>query len=476
MAFLHGVEVIQLSAGPRQIEAVASSIIAIVGIAPKGPTQVPTLVLNDSDAAQFGKRLPGFTIPEALDSILKQGTGGTIFVVNVFSETDHTTSINNEVVNVANDKFKLAFAPVGSTPPVVTDTTNTTTYVDGVDYTIDEFGNGVKLSATLPSTIHVDYKKLNDASVSDANIIGTVNSLTEARTGLKCLDLIYNMFGVKPKVIICPGYSHKPAVSAEMRAQATAHRAITLLDAPEGTTASGAITGRGIAGTFGWNVSNDRAVLLFPKWKKPNPDPRAASDATILEWYSSLMAGIIATVDNTEGYWVSPSNKQIAGVVGPERQITCSFTDSNAQNQLLNAQGIVTYINAFGTGLRTWGNRSSLYPSDTAPQNFIPIRRTVDILLESVERGMLPFIDQPINKATIDAVRDSVNALIRTLIGRGALIEGSSCTFDPNKNPATQLAAGNIIFDINIMGPTPAEKITFNAFVDINLLSNLTAQ
>jgi phage tail sheath protein FI len=476
MAFLHGVEVVQLNAGPRSIQTVASSIIALVGIAPKGDAQTPVLVLNDSDAAKFGARLPGFTIPEALDSILKQGTGGTIFVVNVFNEATHAAAIANEVVTVADNKFKLAFAPVGATPPNVTNTVGDTTFVAGTDYTIDEFGNGVKLSASLPATIHVDYKKLDISTVSDSNIIGTVDGTTEARTGLKCLDLIYNMFGVKPKIVICPGFSHKPAVSVEMRARALSHRAIALLDAPEGTTATAAIAGRGIAGTFGWNISDDRAPLLFPKWKKSNPDPRGADGSTILEWYSALLAGVIATVDNSEGYWVSPSNKTLQGVVGPERQITCSFTDPTAQNQLLNAAGIVTYLQAFGTGLRTWGNRSSLYPSDTAVKNFIPIRRTVDILLDSVEIGMLPYIDQPINRATIDAVKETVNALIRTLVGRGALIEGSSCTFDPNKNPPSQIAAGNIVFDINVMGPTPAEKITFNAYIDINLLSNLTAQ
>lgn len=472
--FLHGVEVVELSAGPRQIQTVASSIIVIVGIAPIGAAQVPTLVLNDSDAAQFGKRLPGFSIPEALDSIFKFGSG-TVFVVNVYSEATHAVAVVDEVVAVADNKFKLAFAPIQAAAIVVKDDDDVV-YEEGVDFSIDEFGNGIKLSADLPAGILVTYKKLNGAAVTDNHIIGTVDGGTNVRTGLKTLDLIYNTYGVKPKVIICPGYSHKPAVSAEMLAMAEKHRAVALLDAPEGTLYTAAIAGRGIAGTFGWNVSDARLQLLYPKWKKSDPDPVAVSGSTKLEWYSAIMAGLMAFIDRTEGYWVSPSNVALKGVVGPEKELVCSFTDPNAENQLLNAAGIVTYLQAFGTGLRAWGNRNALYPSDTAPENFIAIRRTVDILLDSVERGVLPFIDKPINRATIDAVRESVNDLIRTLVGRGALIEGSSCTFDPNKNTEENIAAGNLVFDLNIMGPTPAEKITFNAYVDINLLSNITAQ
>jgi phage tail sheath protein FI len=34
------------------------------------------------------------------------------------------------------------------------------------------------------------------------------------------------------------------------------------------------------------------------------------------------MAGVIAATDNALGYWYPPSNKNIAGIVGVERQIS----------------------------------------------------------------------------------------------------------------------------------------------------------
>ena len=59
-------------------------------------------------------------------------------------------------------------------------------------------------------------------------------------------------------------------------------------------------------------------------------------------------------------------------------------------------------------------------------------------------------------------------------IGRGALIDGK-CTFNQDKNPTTELANGHLLFDIEFMPPTPAERITFESFIDIELLKSLGA-
>ena len=69
--FLHGVEVIERSGGARPIQKVKSSVIGLVGTAPKGPVNTPTLILGSRTEAVkiFGETGKGFTIPEALDGI-----------------------------------------------------------------------------------------------------------------------------------------------------------------------------------------------------------------------------------------------------------------------------------------------------------------------------------------------------------------------------------------------------------------------
>ena len=81
-------------------------------------------------------------------------------------------------------------------------------------------------------------------------------------------------------------------------------------------------------------------------------------------------------------------------------------------------------------------------------------------------------MDYPIDNGLIDSICESVNAFIRTLIGRGALIDGK-CKFTPAKNPPTEIANGHLLFDIEFMPPTPAERITFESFINIELLRSL---
>lgn len=154
-----------------------------------------------------------------------------------------------------------------------------------------------------------------------------------------------------------------------------------------------------------------------------------------------------------------------------ERPITCAINDPNTEANLLNENGIVTVFNSFGTGYRVWGNRSAAWPTKTDPKNFISVRRTADIIAESIEYSTQQFLDRPIT-VTIDSVLSMVNAFIRTLIGRGALVDGK-CYFLRDKNPESELALGHLTFNYEIMPPTPAERITFEQVVNIELLKNL---
>lgn len=180
----------------------------------------------------------------------------------------------------------------------------------------------------------------------------------------------------------------------------------------------------------------------------------------------------MAARDLEKGYWWSPSNVEAEGILGPDVQLYSSAVDSTSDVNTLNSNGILTVFNAFGTGLRVWGNRSSAYPASTAPDNFISVRRTMDVIEESVELAMLQFIDQPISNALITAILASVNSFVRTLIQRGALVAGSA-SYDPAKNPPAQIAAGQLVFDIDVMPPPPAERLTFETFIDVSLLQQL---
>jgi phage tail sheath protein FI len=159
----------------------------------------------------------------------------------------------------------------------------------------------------------------------------------------------------------------------------------------------------------------------------------------------------------------------------PELVISGDIADASTEANALNEAGICTYIN-IGGEYRTWGNRSAAFPTNTAPENFLSVQMTADVIHDSIEQAMLPFIDQPLTAGLIDSIQETVNGFIRTLIGRGALIDGSYCVYNPAKNPVEQLALGQIVFDIVMMPPVAAERITFESFIDIKLLANLNIQ
>ena len=83
------------------------------------------------------------------------------------------------------------------------------------------------------------------------------------------------------------------------------------------------------------------------------------------------------------------------------------------------------------------------------------------------------FIDNPLNQATIDAIRDTGNGFFKTLIGRGACLPGSKVIYNSADNPAEELSAGHVTFELNFAGASPAERITFKSYIDINLLTQL---
>ena len=324
------------------------------------------------------------------------------------------------------------------------------------------------LSATAAEdlVLKFSFKTLDTGTVTSAQIIGTNTS--GVRTGSKCFELIFNTFGFTPKILIAPVYIELNAVATEFIALADKYRAIALIDAPVGTSITNAVAGRGPASTINLKTSSYRAYLLCPHLKVYDAD----TDSNVNAPYSQFMAGVIANVDLNEGYHVSPSNHEIKGIVGTEYVVTASVNDANTEANLLNEKGITTTFTGYGTGTRTWGNRSAAYPVNTDPKNFIPIRRIADIVHESLEQAMLPFIDKPLNQATIDAIRDTGNGFFRTLIGRGAVLSGSKCVYSAD-NTAEELAAGHVVFDLVFMGPTPAERITFKSYLDINLLSQI---
>ncbi len=496
-SFLHGIEVIEVPNGPVPVTVVKSAVIGLVGTAPgwavasplvAAGLNSPTLVSSALDAAAFGPIVRGYSIPYALAAIQAQGAGQAI-VVNVFDPSRHFTAIAATAFTF-NSQGTINLGHMGVSNVVVTSNPAGTTYASSTDYTLDAVngvvtivpaGSGGHIAAGASVLIAFNYA--DPSKVVDADVIGAISG--GAYTGLQALQTTYGTLGFFPKILIAPGYSQDAAVATAMTAMASKIRAVTLVDSPSATSPTAAITNRGVVGNS-FASSSSRTILCYPQETffdagivptgvtlNASGLPQTAQfNANAVAPYSQWMAGAMAAKDLAQGYWWSPSNTPVEGMLGPDVQIYASILDASSDTNNLNAAGIVTVFNAFGTGLRVWGNRSAGYPTATTPDNFISVRRTMDVIEESVELAMLQFIDQPISNALIDAILASANAFIRSLIQRGALVAGAA-SFNPAENLSAQIAAGQLVFDIDVMPPPPAERITFEAFIDVTLLQQL---
>lgn len=415
--YLHGIETIELLKGPIPVREVKSAVVFLVGTAPVHQT-IPTGVSADDWYAQ--------TVNTPV-LVLDRETG-----IKYFGE--------------ATPGYTIPYA---------------------LDAIFDHGGTTIIVVNVFDPRVHKDDSNQPDPSkVLPSDIIGTYDPTTGKRTGLKIIDELYSRFGFTAKLMLVPVYCESPAVSAEMIALCETHRALALIDAPAGLTVQQVINARGAGGQL--NTSAYRAVICYPHLKVWDN----ATNTERLEPFSQRLAGLIAKTDHEDGYWFSPSNREILGITGIERPITCAINDPNTEANILNENGIVTVFNSFGTGYRAWGNRTAAFPTKTDPRNFISVRRTADIIAESIEYSTMQWLDKPIT-VVVDGVLAQVNAFIRTLIGRGALVDGR-CYFLKEKNPPSQLANGHVVFTYEIMPPTPAERITFEQVLNIELLKKLT--
>lgn len=244
--------------------------------------------------------------------------------------------------------------------------------------------------------------------------------------------------------------------------------AVTYIDAPIGTTFAQALAGRGPEGTINFNTSSDRVRLCYPHVKVYD----AATNSERLEPLSQRAAGLRAKVDLDKGYWWSSSNQEILGITGVERQLSAMIDDPQSEVNLLNEQGITTVFSSYGSGLRLWGNRMAAWPTVTHMRNFENVRRTGDVINESLRYFSQQYIDMPITQALIDALTESVNAYGRKLIGDGALL-GFSCWFDPARNEETELAAGHLLLSYKYTPPPPLERLTFETEITSEYLLTL---
>ncbi len=234
-------------------------------------------------------------------------------------------------------------------------------------------------------------------------------------------------------------------VVAELLNVAESLRAVIIADCPN--------TNKTDALHYSKDWGSARIYPVFPWVKVLN----VANNTIIEEPSSGRVSGLIAKSDNERGFWWSPSNIVINGIVGISKAIDFSLGDANSTANYLNENGIATIIQQ--DGFRLWGNRTI---SADPKWMFLQTRRTADMINDSLLKAHMWAVDRNITKTYIEDVLEGINNYLRYLKSIGAIIGGTAFV-NPELNTPDQIALGKVSFDFDFTPPYPAEHITFRS-------------
>lgn len=301
----------------------------------------------------------------------------------------------------------------------------------------------------------------------EAATLANVEGDTTAKTGVWAFLKAESVLGLSPKVLCSPGFTHQctltpgsevangpvaqlVAISSGSNGVGDRLRAIVVADGPNTTQAD--------AQAYADLHVSDRLYVV---------DPWVKTSSTVTLPSSAFVAGVIAKSDAERGFWYSPSNRIIQGIVGTSRAIGFFLGDESSEANILNEEKVATIVRE--NGFRLWGNHST---TSDAQYQFISTRRIIDMVNESVMRAHLWAVDRCITRTYLQDVSESVAAYLRSLETRGAIL-GSRVYVDPDANSTSDVSNGQVTIDFEITPTYPAERVRFRSILSNGFLQNV---
>lgn len=172
---------------------------------------------------------------------------------------------------------------------------------------------------------------------------------------------------------------------------------------------------------------------------------------------SGAMAGIYARVDTERGVHKAPANEIVRGCTG----LSCSYND--AEQDILNPQG-VNLIRAFtGRGIRVWGARTI---SSNGLWKYINVRRLFIYIEQSIKSNTNWVVFEPNSEVLWNRVTRTIESFLATCWRDGALAgttpeQAYYVECGPTTMTQDDIDNGRLICNIGIAPVKPAEFVIF---------------
>lgn len=480
MAYKHGITTSEI---PTSItpSVTSASVPVVFGTAPinlsklnnkeNPPINEPVMCFTYQEAvAAFGYSEDwNFTLSEAIKAYFDLFKTSPLVMVNVLDPAKHKKSVPDQTVPMADGLATIK--EQGILKDSVKVKKDATAFEEGKDYVLNFNDSGELVVQRLPNgSIPADTKELtasytilDPAAVKPADIIGGIDA--EGRpTGLELVNQVFPRFRVVPGMVLAPGFSSDPTVAAVMTAKVRNINRVFKCTAISDVPADMQYTAVP-KWTADNNYTNPGQINCYPKLTLGDKQYHM----------STQLAGVMAVTDAANGGvpYVSPSNHNFQAD-GAALDDGTEILLGPDQAQYLNGNGIVTALNFIG-GWKAWGNRTGAYPAVTDPKDsFIPVRRMMDWIQNTVVLTYWQYLDAPITKRMVQAITDSLNLWMNGLQSQGYIL-GGRVEFNESENSKSDIMDGKVRFHIYVTPPSPAEEISFVVEYDANYLGGLFA-
>lgn len=425
---------------------------------------------NDKDLAAYcGKNLPDFTAYDTVSTILQESGGATVYVINVFDENKHKTTVSETTVNLTNGKYTID--KLGISDIVVKN--GDTVATKDIDYTVSESDEKTVIEVTKDgnlkdlTSVKIGYAYADVTKVTAADFVGTVDE-DGIRSGAKAIYNIPALYGDDVNVIIAPTFSALKSVRDELTLIAEDFKARTFLDVPVGTRVNAAIQGRVKATeSADLTVTSKYATIALPHVYRYNQ----YTDKNELRPLSPALAGMRVRLNKEQNIAKSLDNTVIKTAKGAEYPVEFILNKENTESNALNDKGIATVINYKGE-YRYWGGRNCSYPSNSGIETFDSPVDTANFIEKTIQNGSFVMVGKSVNRAFIDNVLAQIQAKFNGWKNpENQLIYDGEVWYDESLNPAEELANGHIIFPYKFCPLCVAEHIEYYSYIDIQLIT-----
>ncbi len=169
------------------------------------------------------------------------------------------------------------------------------------------------------------------------------------------------------------------------------------------------------------------------------------------------VAGVIARTDEERGVFKAPANEAMHGADGLE------FPVSDIAEASLNARGVNAIRQFPDRGILVWGSRTL---SSDSQWRYVPVRRLMNFLEHSLDRGTQWAVFEANDEALWTKVKDAISLFLRSQWRSGALSgkteqEAFFVRCDRTTMTADDIANGRLVCEVGVAPLRPAEFVIF---------------